>query len=522
MKKALIALFVLILVFIIFIGGTALYRGRDRHAGYSLDVKLPSKIPSQGVVELKIGVAKKAITPNVEDTWVDVDGNARFEPSKGDSFIDKNGNGKFDAYWLAGFQNNRPAAGIHDDIWARAVVFDDGTLRIAFVVLDAIGFFHDDVITVREMVAQKNWGINHVIVASTHNHEVPDLIGMWGPKFYKTGVNQQYLHFVQEQAVKAIGEAFATRRPAYIKLAKIDSTASDLVRDSRPPYILDDTIHLMQFCDAQTDSVFGLLMNWGDHPETLASDNLYITADFPHYWIEGIEKGIQYDGELKRAGIGGTVIFANGAVGGLMTTLGCNVYDPWLDKHFKEGSFEKARAQGYRLAGLVLDKIQKGEWERVNNPQMRLVAKTFFFPVANKYFKLGGLLGVLNRSFPKFKNLRSEIDLLTIGDAWILMIPGEINPEIVNGGIEVPEGADYPEGPIEVPPIRQMMKGTYNFVIGLANDEVGYIMPKSHWDTKPPYTYGSRKGFYGEVNSLGPETGPIVHRMVKEVIGEMQ
>ena len=88
----------------------------------------------------------------------------------------------------------------------------------------------------------------------------------------------------------------------------------------------------------------------------------------------------------------------------------------------------------------------------------------------------------------------------------------------MNGGIETPEGADFSGDPIEVPPIRQMMKGKYNFVIGLGNDEVGYIMPKTHWDTEAPYTYGSKKGFYGEVNSLGPDAGPTLYREVKKII----
>jgi hypothetical protein len=113
------------------------------------------------------------------------------------------------------------------------------------------------------------------------------------------------------------------------------------------------------------------------------------------------------------------------------------------------------------------------------------------------------------------------VNLLTIGPAWILTLPGEINPELVNGGIQVPEGADYPGEPIELPVIRDMMKGKYNFVIGLGNDEVGYIMPKTHWDTEEPYTYKYKKRPYGEINSLGPETGPILHNEVMGIITEM-
>lgn len=259
-------------------------------------------------------------------------------------------------------------------------------------------------------------------------------------------------------------------------------------------------------------------MNWGNHPETLSADNLQITADFCHYWIDGIERGIIYDDAVKRGGIGGIAIFANGAVGGLMTTLGCSVHDPWLNRNFKRASFDKARAQGFRLADLVLNRIEQPEWDVLKNPTMRLHAETFRFEVQNKRFKLAGLLGIFNRGFIGLSKLRSEVNLLTIGDAWLLTIPGEVNPEIVNGGIESPEGGDFSGDPVEVPPLRKLMQGKYNFVIGLANDEVGYIMPKTHWDTEEPYSYGSRKGFYGEINSLGPETGPTLHREIKNLI----
>lgn len=65
------------------------------------------------------------------------------------------------------------------------------------------------------------------------------------------------------------------------------------------------------------------------------------------------------------------------------------------------------------------------------------------------------------------------------------------------------------------------MKGDINFVIGLANDEVGYIMPKTHWDEKPPYTYDEKEPMYGEVNSLGPETGPELHKQISILIDRM-
>jgi len=516
MKRAVRIFLAILAVLLIVTVSIGLYQVRDRHPGYSLDLRLPkNNLP---VSPIKVGLAAEKITPTIVDTWVDGDGNAQYEPSKGDTFKDNNSNGKFDAYWIAGYGNKRAAQGVHDDIWARAIVFDDGASCVALVVLDAIGMFNDDVITIREMTQKACPQINHVIVSSTHCHEVPDLMGLWGNGMFSSGVNKDYLRFVQNQAVKALTNAYSSRKTAILKTAQTGPVEEDLVQDSRPPMVLDNCIRMMKFEEAQTGKTMGIFLNFGNHPESLGGANLQITADFPHYWLDGIEQGIFYGNEKKRVGIGGVAIFANGAIGGLMTSMHCETFDPWLNKKFgpNEYTFERARAQGYRLAAKVLDQLEKGDWQTLEHPTISLHAKTFQLRVDNYLFKLGGSLGVMNRGFIHLRNVRSEVDLLKIGPAWFLTIPGEIYPEIVNDGIEAPEGRDYNVQPIEVPPIRKMMKGKINFIIGLANDEVGYILPKSEWDEKAPYTYGKKK--YGEINSLGAETGPTIHAMAKELL----
>ncbi len=52
-------------------------------------------------------------------------------------------------------------------------------------------------------------------------------------------------------------------------------------------------------------------------------------------------------------------------------------------------------------------------------------------------------------------------------------------------------------------------------LIGLANDEIGYIIPKRQWDEKPPFCYGRKKAQYGEENSLGPDTAPLLCKAFK-------
>ena len=87
-------------------------------------------------------------------------------------------------------------------------------------------------------------------------------------------------------------------------------------------------------------------------------------------------------------------------------------------------------------------------------------------------FNCGILLGLVHPGWYWGKG-KTELDVIRIGDLEILTIPGELYPEIAEGGIESPEGADYPSPPIEVPPLRSQMKGKLNMIVGLGQRRVG-------------------------------------------------
>lgn len=100
-----------------------------------------------------------------------------------------------------------------------------------------------------------------------------------------------------------------------------------------------------------------------------------------------------------------------------------------------------------------------------------------------------------------------------------MTIPGEIYPELVNGGITRYPGADFPDAAFE-PTIRAYLKSRYQFVIGLANDELGYIIPKAEWDEVPPWLQNRKDRWYGEVNSAGPEIAGVVTNALVGLIGQ--
>ncbi|HUV01523.1 MAG TPA: hypothetical protein VMW32_11215, partial [Bacteroidales bacterium] len=260
---------------------------RDRNPGYKADLKIISGNPS----ELNAGFAAFPVTPEVPDRWIDKNGDAKYNPGDGDTFTDGNGNGVFDPVWIAGFGNRRAANGIHDDLWARTMVIDDGKTRLAIIVLDAIGIMNDDVIDVRNRIPEEA-GVTYTIIASTHTHESPDLLGLWGKSFLKSGVNRDYLEYVKIQAVKSVITAVGNIRPARFEVSEDLTGAIPLVSDTRKPEIFDSGLRLIRAVDKENGNTLGSLIAWADHPETLWGKNLLITSDFPHYVREGVEKGV--------------------------------------------------------------------------------------------------------------------------------------------------------------------------------------------------------------------------------------
>lgn len=496
-----------------------MYNWRDRHPDYLVDLKI---INTKEPQSLNIGFAKMPITPKIIDTWNDANNNAKYREDEGDTYNDNNNNGEFDAIWIAGFSNGKPAQGVHDDVWSRVIVIDDGDTRVALVSLDAIGLMHDDVIDIREQIP-KNLNIDYTLISSTHTHESNDLIGIWGENVFNSGVNAEAMTYLKRQTVEAIKLASKNKRPAKIKFAQdLSGEDAKYIKDTRSPIVKATGILLMQVIDAEMDTTLGTIINWANHPESLWSKNLLISSDFPHYIREGIENGIFKGDELVHDGVGGITIYFSGAVGGLMAPHpSLPIADPFLDTLYSEPSFTKTKALGEQIAILSLSALNNSN-DIISKSNISLRAKTLTLPLDNTMFRIAGGIGLLQRGSPELFKTRTEVAAIKIGQSMFVSIPGEIYPEILYGEVEAPPGQEFDIDPIETPPVQEIIKEKYKFYFGLSNDEIGYIIPKSEWDVEKPYLYNSERDTYGEENSLGPETGPILYKEIVSTINELQ
>ena len=203
--------------------------------------------------------------------------------------------------WLAGYYPGRAATGVHDPLYARCVVLRTGTEKVAWVSVDLIGLQFPDVQQLRAQLRD----FHYVLVASTHNHEGPDVIGVWGQSFLHRGVNDQYVESVVARIERAVRQAEQNLREAQAWYG----TAADesLLGDRRQPVVKDGVLRLLRFTDPADDTAIGLVVQWNCHPEALGADNQLITADFPASTIATL--GRRY---------ACPVVYFSGAIGGLL------------------------------------------------------------------------------------------------------------------------------------------------------------------------------------------------------------
>lgn len=370
---------------------------------------------------------------------------------------------------ISALLRHRRATGVHDDIYARCLALSDGSTTLALVALDLIGFFHEDVLAVRQQVEDLTGRRDVlVMVASTHTHSAPDTYGIYG------GVPQAYRRLVHRRAAEAVAQALQALAPA--RLSALETRAEGLVANLRHPErgATDPVVSALLVDRAGTAApAICTLVNFACHPNILGITNTLISADFPGYLCRHLEEG--------RGGMG---LFFNGAVGDIHPALAVFAPGGKPDIPDERGlrTFDTAREVGETLGRAVLtappEPLTAGR-----NASLTVTRREIYLPADNRLLKLLRYLGVIRRRL--YRGLvKTESWRIDLGPAQILTIPGQL---MCRQGMA----------------LRERMTGRFRFLIGLANDEIAYIIPPEE------FGHGGE-----EVVSLGPRVWPSLRQQL--------
>jgi len=148
------------------------------------------------------------------------------------------------------------------------------------------------------------------------------------------------------------------------------------------------------------------------------------------------------------------------------------------------------------------------DWEPVEEvevaPILNIILKEVTIPVTNPVIELVGKLNLANYDIVIDNDgnysVTTEIGYLEIGkDFKVAMVPGEMCPDLANGGTSLSKEYAFNKKDFEYPTIAEALGEEEIIIFGLANDAIGYIIP----DNDHARTIIDGDAHYHETISLG-------------------
>jgi len=358
-----------------------------------------------------------------------------------------------------GIGPSHPVKRKEGDLTVRALVLAEGATTVAIVSADFLGFPSVLGNKVRSQV--RGIPADHILIGATHTHSAPDCYG-FPDRDGNFSTDLKYLDLVCRRMAEAINDAASQLQPAQLKIAT-GPARGRIAFNYYAEKLYDPRCHVIQAIGTD-GKPFATLVNYAVHPEVLGPGEGVLSPDLV---------GPLYDRIRERGG--GTGIFMNSAQGGMVTA----------DNRGPAGqdlrTWEECLRIGRLLADEALRIVQPAGVQ--TNPPLSCAARQIWFPVDSP--PLRAILRSSPLGYPADDPSRvsAQINLVNVGNAQILTIPGEALPNI----------GYY---------LKRKMRGQNNLLFGLTNDAFGYILTKVDWGSFSVYDYVTR-------TSLGEMTGEI-------------
>lgn len=449
-----------------------------------------------------------------------------------------------------------------------------GRGKTVFAVVDCIGLSNKNVRLVREKLGNfiEENDISCVNVVSTHTHSAVDTMGIWGPVIsvhknnkavlrgkkegsIQNSVDEGYMEFLIDTISESVKEACRDMKSGKLYTAQMGSNSrerfcekdsiieqglSDYLWDRRPPKDNSTLLTRIRFVPDDKTKRETIIASCAAHPYINSlpikgkNTGRTISGDFVYYMGETIEKA------------GYNFLFLNGAVEGVYPS---RLYSDRLR------NIEQAKAVGTEFAMITLamtktadeiaadtllnsdtyeesmgifddgERSQYAIWlerkgdtavpENEVSPLLNISVTEAVLSVGNPLYILIGKLRIGNFDFLKTSDgafrYVTEVGYMELGnDLKFALIPGEMEPSITSGtlvmkGENVWSGEDFP-----LPSLEEIADTDKLCVIGLCNDEIGYIIPDNDFLMvffgSSEFAYKLFGSHYHEIFSFGRKT----------------
>jgi neutral ceramidase len=374
-----------------------------------------------------------------------------------------------------GARMNAPAIGVHDRIFAKALLLTDGQRRFVLVTCDMLGLAPPVKQEIVKRLADDGWTSNQLMLLPSHSHASIEMhainpnnifalpqVGIHDPKLYEFTVNN-FVDLIRR--VSAL-------KPVPVKVGTESVQIPGWNRNRRDDSTLTDNELTITRVDTLEDKPLAVLVNYTAHPTFMTEKEMMFSGGWPGALQRTMESLIGDDA---------TVMYYNGAEGDQApSTRPGSGNSRWekaarygLDlgietaKHWKSIPTQRNVAFGYHLQTIDLP-------ERSWHPD--------FMSTGGKEYGLTEEL--LTNMLPRLSPAQTTSGSLRLGQLVVIGIPGEMAAGL---GLHVKARA------------REILGAEHPVIGGLANEWVSYILSEEAYQKG---RYEASVSFYGE--KLGP------------------
>lgn len=392
---------------------------------------------------------------------------------------------------LSGYIARRgPALGVHDPLYAKALVLDNGATQVALVTVDVLGLQRSTVATIRSAIAaQTGLPAANVLIACSHTHAGPATMFLQGCGL----IDPIYLETVQARIIAVTVQAWANRGPARFGVGH--GQVTDGVHNRRNPgAVIDPDLGIVRV-DTVDGRPLAVLLNYACHPTCVTGENQLLSAEYCGYATARIQQATD-----------AITLFFTGAIGDVgPSRRGWDVLEQIGNAVAEE-------------ALCVLPTIAVTEWQTLASvsrevelplqplptvadlaaftaEQQRLLANPEWMQqpyqpqivAAMLNWTAATLTTVTAPAAPT--TVTTELQVIRAGELTLVSAPGELFVEL---GLAVKAGA--PTG--------------HCFLCGFGNDNIGYI-PTPHAYSQGGYEIADAYKYYGYPAAFAPEAGQL-------------
>ncbi len=378
-----------------------------------------------------------------------------------------------------GERMNRPAEGVHDRIFAKALVVSDGRQKFAIVTVDIVGFPP----TLKPALVEQlsgGWSPSQIMLLPSHSHTSIEMNAINPLNTFQVpqlGIYNARVHeFVMERLVNVVREA--ERQVVEVSLGTTTNSIAGWNRNRRGGSVTDNDLTVTRI-DTTKGRPLAVLVNFTAHPTFMSGEDMLFSGDWPGHLQRTIESLV---------GEGVTAMYYNGAEGD-QAPVGRPDAGP--------SRWERAERYGRDLA-IVAWKQWQATKTSVDVPfsyhshSIALPERTWH----PDFMKTGGAeYGLSEKLFkemlPVLFPAKVDSVSLRLGDLLIVGIPGEMAASL---GMKIKSQAGR-------------ITGAKSPVIGgLADQWISYMLPAEEYRRGG---YESSVSFYGETLGDTIVTGAI-------------